>query len=84
LTLQSGGEFKIVLAIKKVINMTLQLKVSNMACAACGETITEAIKAVDPNAEVQTDPKTKLVSVQTQAPEVAIKQAITTAGYSVA
>jgi copper chaperone len=64
--------------------MTLQLKVSNMACAACGETITEAIKAVDPTAVVQADPKTKLVSVETQAPEVAIKQAITTAGYSVA
>jgi copper chaperone len=64
--------------------MTLQLKVPNMACSACSETITEAIKAVDSTATVQTDPKTKLVNVETQASEVAIKEAITTAGYSVA
>ena len=64
--------------------MTLELKVPNMACSACGATITEAIKAIDPTAAVQTDPKTKLVNVETQASEVTIKQAITTAGYSVA
>ncbi|BAZ14729.1 hypothetical protein NIES4071_65730 [Calothrix sp. NIES-4071] len=64
--------------------MTLQLKVPDMACGACGATITEAIKAIDPTADVQTDPKTKLVNVETQASEVEVKQAITTAGYSVA
>ena len=64
--------------------MTLELKVQNMACSACGTTITDAIKAIDPTAVVQTDPKTKLVNVESQASEVAIKQAITTAGYSVA
>lgn len=64
--------------------MTLKLTVSNMACSACGETITKAIKAIDATAVVQADPKTKLVSVETQASEVAIKEAITTAGYSVA
>jgi copper chaperone len=63
--------------------MTLQLKVSNMACSACAETITEAIKAIDPLAVVQTDAKTKLVSIETQVSETAIKEAITTAGYSV-
>ena len=64
--------------------MTLQLKVPNMACSACAETITEAILAVDSTATVETDPKTKLVNVETLASEVAIKEAITTAGYSVA
>ncbi len=64
--------------------MTLQLKVPNMACSACGETITEAIKAIDPHASVQTDPKTKLVSVETQVSEVAIREVIKTSGYSVA
>jgi copper chaperone len=63
--------------------MTLQLKVSNMACSACGETITEAIKAIDPLAVVETDAKTKLVSIETQVSETAIREAITTAGYSV-
>jgi copper chaperone len=64
--------------------MTLQLKVPNMVCSACGETITEAIKAIAPDAVVQTDSKTKLVSVETQVSETAIREAITTAGYSVA
>lgn len=64
--------------------MTLQLTVPNMACSACGDTITKAIKAIDPAATVQADPKTKLLNVETQAAETAIKQAITDAGYTVA
>lgn len=64
--------------------MTLELTVSNMACSACSETITKAIKAVDPVATVQTDPKTKLVNLETRASESVIKQAITDAGYTVA
>ncbi|MBW4625586.1 MAG: cation transporter [Brasilonema octagenarum HA4186-MV1] len=63
--------------------MNLQLNVPNMACSACGETITKALKAVDPTATVQADPKTKLVSIETQASQTVVKQAITDAGYSV-
>ncbi|MBW4501531.1 MAG: heavy-metal-associated domain-containing protein [Scytonema hyalinum WJT4-NPBG1] len=64
--------------------MTLELKVPNMACSACGESITKAVKAVDPAATVEADPKTKLVNVETQASETTVKQAITDAGYTVA
>jgi copper chaperone len=64
--------------------MALQMTVPNMACSACSDTITKAIKAVDPAAAVQADLKTKLVNVETQAAETAIKQAITDAGYTVA
>lgn len=64
--------------------MTLELTVPNMACSACSETITKAIHALDPNAAVQADPKTKLVNIETQASEIDIKQAITNAGYTVA
>ena len=64
--------------------MTLQLKVPNMACSACGQTITKAIKAIDPTAIVQTDPKTKQVNIETQVSQAAVKEAITVAGYSVA
>lgn len=63
--------------------MTLQLTVPNMACSACSDTIIKAIKAIDPNATVQADPKTKLVNVATQASEASVKQAIATAGYQV-
>jgi copper chaperone len=64
--------------------MTLQLTVPNMACSACGETITKAIQSLDPAAIVETDSKTKQVQIETQAPEDAVKQAITAAGYTVA
>ncbi len=64
--------------------MTLQLTVSNMACSACSETITKAIQAVDVAAKIETDLKTKLVSIETQVSETEVKEAITAAGYSVA
>lgn len=54
-----------------------------MTCGGCVSTITKAIRTVDANAIVQGDPKTKLVSVETQAPEAAIKEVITAAGYPV-
>lgn len=63
--------------------MTLQLMIPNMACSACSETITKAIKVIDPAATVQADSRTKQVTIETQATEKAIKQAITNAGYTV-
>ena len=64
--------------------MTLQLTVPNMACSACGDTIAKAITAIDSTAQIQADPKTKLVNVETKASETAVKEAIAAAGYSVA
>ena len=63
--------------------MTLQFTVANMACSACSDTITTAIKAIDTTAQVVADSKTKLVQVQTQASEASIKAAVTNAGYTV-
>jgi copper chaperone len=63
--------------------MTLQLKVPNMACSACGDTITQAIQAIDPAAKVQADSKTKWVTIETQAAEATVKAAVTAAGYTV-
>lgn len=61
--------------------MVLQLKVPKMACGACINTITKAVKTVDPNATVQGEAKTKIVLVETQAPETVIKKAIAAVGY---
>ncbi|WP_413173779.1 heavy-metal-associated domain-containing protein [Anabaena azotica] len=61
--------------------MTIQLTVPGMACSACANNITNAVKAVDANANVEADPKTKLVNVDTQASETAIKEALVAAGY---
>ncbi|MGH2414936.1 MAG: heavy-metal-associated domain-containing protein [Microcystaceae cyanobacterium] len=63
--------------------MTLQFNVPNMACSACGGTITKAVQAIDPTATVQADPQTKLVAIETQTPELVVKAAIVAAGYSV-
>jgi copper chaperone len=54
-----------------------------MACSACGETITKAIKTVDSAATVQANPKTKRVTIETQASEATITEAITATGYPV-
>ena len=62
--------------------MALQLTVSNMACSACADTITKAVQDVDPTAEVTADPKTKQVNIDTQAPEMTVREAIATAGYT--
>ncbi|MGV2828818.1 heavy-metal-associated domain-containing protein [Myxosarcina sp. GI1(2024)] len=64
--------------------MTIQLKVPNMACDACGKTITEAIHSVDPNASVEADPKSKQVTVETQVSESSVREAIAAAGYPAA
>lgn len=64
--------------------MTLQLTVPDMACSACSATIADAIKTIDPTAIVDADSKTKFVTVETQASETVIKDAIAAAGYTVA
>ncbi|MDP5017307.1 heavy-metal-associated domain-containing protein [Anabaena sp. UHCC 0187] len=61
--------------------MTIKLTVPGMACSACANNITNAVKAVDANAIVEADPQTKFVNVETQASESAIKEALIAAGY---
>ncbi|WP_036487996.1 heavy-metal-associated domain-containing protein [Myxosarcina sp. GI1] len=62
--------------------MNIQLKVPDMMCGACGETITKAILTVDPKASVKADPETKQVTINTEASESSVKEAISSAGYS--
>jgi copper chaperone len=61
--------------------MTLQLKVPKMSCGGCVSTITQAVQTVDAHAIVRGDPQTKMVSVETKASEIAIKEAIAKVGY---
>lgn len=64
--------------------MSLAFSVPDLACSACVDTVTKAIQSVDAAAQVNADPKTKQVSVDTTASEAAIKTAIAEAGYTVA
>jgi|LakMenE18May11ns_1017448.scaffolds.fasta_scaffold7859268_2 copper chaperone len=61
--------------------MNIKLTVPGMACPACANNITNAVKAIDANAVVDADPQTKLVNVETQVTESAIKEALIAAGY---
>jgi copper chaperone len=60
---------------------TLQLTVPDMACGACATTISQAIEALDPGAQVQADPAHKTVQVVTSAALAAVRSAIEQAGY---
>ena len=64
--------------------MRLDLIVPDLACSACVETVTQAVHGVDTAAQVTADSKTKQVSIISEASETAIRDAITTAGYTVA
>jgi copper chaperone len=63
--------------------MTIHLTVPSMACAACADTITKAVQAVDTVAQVTADPKTKKVDIETIQAEDKIRDAIAASGYPV-
>jgi copper chaperone len=62
--------------------MTIELTVPDMACGACVTAITEAIKHLDAQAQIQADLQTKQVIIASTASESSLKEAIATAGYS--
>jgi copper chaperone len=64
--------------------MTLELKVTNIKCEACVETIQEAIQTADPQAQVEIDMGSQTVRVDSADAEETIRQAITAAGYQIA
>lgn len=59
----------------------LKLNVPDMSCGHCVSAITEAIKTIDPAADVKTDLAAKSVTVQTTAPAAHIAKALDEAGY---
>jgi copper chaperone len=61
--------------------MNLQLKVPQMACSACANTIAQTVKTLDPAAAVEADLKTKVVTIQTLKPESEVRKAIASVGY---
>lgn len=62
--------------------MTIELKVPSIACDVCAETITKAIKNSEPNAQINVNVDTKMVTVETTISENQIKEIITKAGHS--
>ena len=62
----------------------LEYNVTNMACGHCANAITEALKAVDADAQVTVDLDKKTVSVQSTAEDGVLRAAIVGAGYEIA
>lgn len=67
--------------------MSIEFKVPDMACAVCADKIITAIQAIAAKNEVEpqvkADPQTKLVVVNADLTTDQIKEAITSAGYTV-
>lgn len=61
---------------------TISFRVEDMTCGHCAGTIKQAIEGKVPGTAVTADPGSKLVSVQGSVDAVAIKSAITAAGYT--
>ena len=59
----------------------MKFNVPDMTCGHCVATITRAVKALDPAAEVKADLAGKTVTVESTVPAAAMAQALDQAGY---
>ena len=64
------------------MNQTFDVK--GMTCGHCERAVTQAVKTLDPQAEVKIDRANGKVEVQTNQPREAVASAITEEGYTVA
>jgi copper chaperone len=64
--------------------MNQSFTVTGMSCGHCEKAITQAIRQVDPQAEVRIDRSHNLVEVQSEQARETLSRAITDEGYAVA
>ena len=62
--------------------MTHDFAIPNLSCGHCVRAVTEAVQAADPAAQVQADPATKQVSVESTLPREALAARLAEAGYT--
>ena len=60
----------------------LDLTIPDMTCGGCARGVTQAVKSVDPAAELLIDLDSHKVQVKTAASAAAIKSAIVEAGFT--
>lgn len=61
----------------------LRYQVEGMSCGHCVQAVTNAVKGVDPRAEVNVDLDAKTVTVQNSDRKAELAAAIADAGYAV-
>lgn len=64
--------------------MTQTFTVTGMTCGHCEKAVTQAIKTLDPQAQVRINRQQNKVEVESAQPRDAIAQAIAEEGYKVA
>ncbi len=60
----------------------IELKVEGMTCNHCVHAVTQAVKSVDPEADVRVDIEGGTVRVDGKSPAEALSKAISAAGYA--
>ena len=70
--------------IRKGFIMNQTFQVQGMSCGHCVGAVTQAVKSVDPQAEVKVELSSGKVEVQSQQDHAAIARAIEEEGYKVA
>jgi copper chaperone len=55
--------------------------VPDMSCGHCVNAITKAVTSLDPNARIETNLETKMVSIESSANSTALVDVLTEAGY---
>lgn len=63
--------------------MALKLNVPSIVCDGCAQTITESIHTMEPDAQINVDVQAKTVTIESEASEETIKQAIVAVGHTV-
>lgn len=59
----------------------MQFHIENMTCGGCVRGVTKAIQSVDPQAEINADPPTRKLEVNTSASREQIEAALLDAGF---
>jgi copper chaperone len=72
-----------ILTIAQCEPMKTQWKVSGMSCGHCVRAITQAIQALDPQAQIQVNLAQATVNIESSLTQAAIAAAIEEAGYAV-
>lgn len=64
------------------MQLTMQFHVQNMTCGGCARAVRAAILELDAGARIETDPPSRSVTVETSAPDKAVRKALTEAGFA--
>lgn len=59
----------------------MQFHIENMTCGGCARSVAKAIEGVDAKAQVNADPVTKKVTIESALPASAFSRALDDAGY---